>query len=315
MNRKFFKSVEVKIAVFALVGLFLLVWGINFLKGIDLFKKSYQMYVVFDNSLGLSPANVVAVNGVTIGTIDRIDLMPSAENKVIMRLGIDKKIVIPRNSTFTIGSSGLLGSSHINVLFSNETAYYQKGDTVYGIITPGLMSAMGNLTANLESTVTALDTSINILKQTLQSETKTDFEVAVKKLRESTESLSGILAVVNKNKVSSIISDVNTFTTTLKNNDAKLNDIVENLNTVSKQLADSDIKKTIDDASQTFAHLDTILTAASEGKGTVGQLLVNDSLYYNLQNSLQSLDNLLIDLQKNPKKYINVTVFGKKDKK
>jgi phospholipid/cholesterol/gamma-HCH transport system substrate-binding protein len=315
MNRKFFKSVEVKIAFFAVLGLFLLVWGINFLKGIDLFKKSYQMYVVFDNSLGLSTAGNVMVNGVVIGSIDKIDLLPSAENKVIIRVEVEKKIAIPRNSAFTIGSTGLLGSSCINVAFSGETQYYQKGDTVYGVITPGLMSAMSSLTANLENIVTALDTSINILKQTLQSDTKTDFDIAVHNLRESTESLSGILAAVNKNKISAIVSDVNVFTTTLKNNDAKLNDIVENLNNVSKQLADSDIKKTIDDAAQTFAHLDSILLAASEGKGSVGQLLVNDSLYYNLQNSLHSLDALLIDLQKNPKKYINVTVFGKKEKK
>jgi len=315
MKKRFFRSVEVKIAVFALLGLCLLVWGINFLKGIDLFKKSYQMYVVFDNSLGLSTANSVMVNGVAIGVIDKVDLVPSAENKVLIRLGIEKKIAIPRHSVFTIGSTGLLGSACINVMFSNEKVYYQAGDTVYGTITPGLMSTMGNLTTNLENIITSLDTSITILKQTLQSETKTDFEMAVKKLRESTESLTEILAAVNKNKVNSIVSDVNTFTTTLKNNDAKLNDIVENLNNVSQQLADSDIKKVIDEVSRTFTHLDSILFAVSQGQGSVGQLFVNDSLYYNLQNSLQSLDNLLIDLQKNPSKYVNVTIFGKKEKK
>jgi phospholipid/cholesterol/gamma-HCH transport system substrate-binding protein len=310
MNKRFFKSVEVKIAAFALMGLFLLVWGINFLKGIDLFKKSYQMYVVFEQSLGLTPANSVVINGVAIGTIDRIELMHSAGNKVIMRLGIDKKIAIPRNSTLTIGSSGFLGSPYVEVIFGNETTHYQAGDTIYGVIIPGLMSAMGNLTANLENTITSLDTSIQILKQTLQSGAVADFEVTLAKLRETVEVFAD-----NKNKINYIFSDINSFTTTLKNNDAKINDIVENLNNLSKQLADSDIKKAIDEVSQTFAHLDTILLAASEGQGTVGQLLVNDSLYYNLQNSLQSLDRLLIDLQKNPSKYVNVTVFGRKEKK
>jgi len=314
MNKQFFKSIEVKIAVFALLGLFLLVWGINFLKGIDLFKKSYQLYVVFDQTLGLSPANSVMINGVAVGTIDRIDLMPSANNKVIMRLGIDKKISIPDGSTFTISSSGLLGSSYVEVIFSDKTTHYRAGDTVHGVIPPGLLSAVGNITVKLDNILTSLDTSLTILKATLQSNTMNDFEETLKNLRESTASLNAILAG-NKHKINNIVSDVNTFTNTLQKNDAKLNDIVENLNTLSKQLADSDIKKTINDASQTFAHLDTILTAASEGKGSVGQLLVNDSLYYNLQNSLLSLDKLLIDLQKNPSKYINVTVFGKKEKK
>jgi len=314
MNKQFFKSIEVKIAVFALLGLFLLVWGINFLKGIDLFKKSYQIYVVFDQTLGLSPANSVMINGVAVGTIDRIDLMPSANNKVIMRLGIDKKISIPDSSTFTISSSGLLGSSYVEIIFSDKTSHYQAGDTVYGVIPPGLLSAMSNITVKLDIVLNSLDTSLTILKATLQANTMNDFEETLKNLRESTASLNAILAG-NKHKINNIVSDVNTFTNTLQKNDAKLNDIVENLNTLSKQLADSDIKKTINDASQTFAHLDTILTAASEGKGSVGQLLVNDSLYYNLQNSLLSLDKLLIDLQKNPSKYINVTVFGKKEKK
>ena len=314
MNKQFFKSVEVKIAVFALLGLFLLVWGINFLKGIDLFKKSYQLYVVFDQTLGLSPANSVIINGVTVGTVDRIDLMPSANNKVIMRLGIDKKISIPDSSTFTISSSGLLGSSYVEIIFGDKTTYYQAGDTVYGVIPSGLLSAVSNITVKLDNILTSLDTSLNILKATLQANTVNDFEETLKNLRKSTESLNTILSG-NKYKINNILSDVNTFTNTLQKNDAKLNDIVENLNSLSAQLVNTDIKKAVDEASQTFAHLDTILTAALEGKGSVGQLLVNDSLYYNLQNSLFSLDKLLIDLQKNPSKYINVTVFGKKEKK
>ena len=314
MNKNFFKSVEVKIAVFALLGLFLLVWGINFLKGIDLFKKNYQLYVVFDQTLGLTPANGVVVNGVSIGTIDRIDLMPDANNKVIMKLGINQAIRIPTNSIVTISSQGLLSSPQIEIIFGDEQSYYQKNDTIYGVITPGLLSAMGDLTVKLGNILTSLDTSLNILKETLQSGAVEDFEATLKKLRTSTESLNEILAA-NKHKINSIVSDVTAFSATLQNNNAKFNEIVENLNTVSSQLADSDIKKAIDKASQTFAHLDSILLAASEGKGSVGQLLVNDSLYYNLQNSLQSLDALLIDLQKNPKKYINVTVFGRKEKK
>jgi phospholipid/cholesterol/gamma-HCH transport system substrate-binding protein len=314
MNRKIFKSVEVKIAVFALLGLFLLVWGINFLKGTDLFKKNYHLYVVFDQNLGLSTANNVVINGVAVGTIDRIDLMPAANNKVIMRLAIDNKIQIPVNSTLTIGSAGLLSAPQIEVVYSSEPAHYQSGDTLYGIITPGLLSAMGNITVKLDNLLTSLDTSSNILKKTLQSNAVNDFEATLKNLKQSTESLNEILAA-NKAKINSAVSGLNSFAATLLKNDAKINTIVENLNTLSQQLADSEVKKTINEASQTFAHLDSILTAASEGKGSVGQLLVNDSLYYSLQNSLQSLDRLLIDLQKNPSKYVNVTVFGKREKK
>ena len=310
MNRKLFKSVEVKIAAFVLLGLFLLVWGINFLKGIDIFKKNCQLYVIFDQTLGLTSSNSVVINGVVVGSIDRIELMSSANNKVLMRLGIDKQIQIPINSTVTIGSPGLLSSPQIEIIYGDNLSYYQEGDTIYGVITPGLLSGMDDLKDKLGSILTSLDTSLNLLKETLQSGAITDFEVALAKLRETIEVLAA-----NKNKIDNIVSGVNTFTTTLQNNDTKFNDIVENLNSLSQQLADSEIKKTIEAVKQTFVHLDTLLVDASDGKGSLGQLLVNDSLYYNLQNSLHSLDNLLIDLKENPSKYINVTIFGKKAKK
>lgn len=314
MDKKFFKSVEVKIAFFAMLGLFLLVWGINFLKGIDLFKKSYQLYVVFDQTLGLTPSNNVVINGVVVGTIDHIDLMPSTNNKVLMRLGIDKEIRIPANSVITIGSPGLLSSPQIEIIYGNEPSHFKEGDTIYGVITPGLLSNMGDLTDKLGNILTSLDTSLNLLKETLQSGALTDFKETLGKLRQTVGTVSEILAA-NKNKVNNIVSNVNTFTTTLQNNNAKINDIVENLNSLSSQLADSEIKKTVQEAKQTFARLDTLLAEASEGKGSLGQLLVNDSLYHNLQNSLHSLDKLLIDLQEHPSKYVNITVFGRKTKK
>ena len=314
MNKKFFKSIEVKIAAFALLGLFLLVWGINFLKGIDLFKKSYELYVVFDQNMGLTPANSVVINGVSVGTIDAIDLMPSANNKVLMRLDIDNKVRIPLNSTVTIGSSGLFNAPQIEITYGDASSHYKEGDTLRGVLTEGLMSKIENITPKLDSLLNSLNASAVQLKNFLQPETIEDFKLIVKKLQLSASSLNEILAD-NKGKINSAVSGLTAFATTLKNNDVKINEIVQNLNTVSSQLADADIKKVVQNAGQTFAHLDTLLTNAQDGKGTVGQLLVNDSLYHNLQNSLNSLDKLLIDLQAHPSKYINVTVFGKKEKK
>ena len=131
-KKKVFKSVEIKIAVFALAGLFLLVWGINFLKGIDIFKKQYSYYVIFDNTSGLMPAHLVTINGMNVGNVDNIQLLPELSNRVLVTINVNKEVDIPLNSIIRIATPSPLSSPQVEILFSEEQKYIQKGDTVWG---------------------------------------------------------------------------------------------------------------------------------------------------------------------------------------
>ena len=309
MNKKIFKSVEIKIAVFALVGLFLLVWGINFLKGIDIFKKQYSYHVIFDYTSGLMPAHLVTINGMMVGNVDNIQLMPELENRVLVTLNVNKEVNIPVNSVIRIASPSPLSSPQVEVIFSSEQTYLQRGDTVWGTITPGLLDGL----SGLGSIVSNLDTIMYSAKNLMVSDAIDNLKAAMNDLHSITQNVDNILKN-NSAKIDGVMSDVNAFTAMLKNNNEKIEQIIGNLNATSLQLAESEIKNTIDSLSFFVGKLNTLVDGMNDGKGTLGQLVVNDSLYSNLQHSLGSLDDLLKDLQANPKKYINVTVFGKKEK-
>jgi phospholipid/cholesterol/gamma-HCH transport system substrate-binding protein len=314
MGRKFFKSVEVKIAIFAIVGLFLLVWGINFLKGIDIFKKQYTYYTVFENTSGLMPSHLVTVNGLGIGIVEKIQLLPNRSNHLLVTLSIDKGVNIPVNSVTRILASNPLSSPQVEVLFSNENQYIQEGDTIESAISAGLMDGFGEIVKHVKSIVVSVDSSVNLLQRTLQSGALSDVETILENLRSASQKIDNLLAV-NSPKVNTIVSDMQTFTNTLHKNDKKINEMIDNFNTVSENLSQAELKKAVNNASDAIGKLDSLLNKMNRGEGTLGQLATNDSLYFSLQNSLISLDKLLNDIEKNPKKYINVTVFGKKEKK
>ena len=310
MNKKIFKSVEIKIAVFALVGLFLLVWGINFLKGIDIFKKQYSYHVIFESTSGLMPSHLVTINGMMVGNVDNIQLMPELENKVLVTLNVNKEVKIPVNSTIRIASPSPLSSPQIEVLFSNEQKYLQHGDTVWGTITPGLLdglSGLGNVVSNL-------DTIMASAKNLMVSGAIDSLQAAMGDLHAITQNLNAILKN-NSPKIDGIVADLQSFTTMLHNNNNQIEQIIGNLNNLSADLAEAEIKNTVDSLSLVVGRFHAFMDGMNNGKGTLGQLVVNDSLYISLNNSLVSLDKLLEDLKANPKKYINVTVFGKKEKK
>ena len=313
-KKNFFKSVEVKIAVFAIAGLFLLVWGINFLKGIDIFKKQYNYYTVFENTSGLMPSHLVTINGLGVGIVEKIQLMPNHSNHLLVTLSIDKEIQIPIHSVARIVATNPLSSPQVEILFSTENQYIQVGDTISGEIFKGLQDGLSEIMTHVKNIVVSVDTSVNLLQKTLQSGALSEVETILKNLRATTDKINDLLAV-NSPKVNTIVSDMQTFTNTLHKNDGKINEMIGNLNTVSDKLAQAELKKTVNNAADAIGKLDSLLNKMNKGEGTLGQLATNDSLYISLQNSLVSLDKLLTDIEKNPKKYINVTVFGKKEKK
>ena len=312
MGKKFFKSVEIKIAVFAIAALFLLVWGVNFLKGIDIFKKQYTYYAVFENTSGLMPSHFVTVSGLNVGIVDNIQLMRQNDaNKILVTMNIDKKIEIPVNSVARVAASNPLSSPQIEILFSNETQYHQAGDTIRVEVVAGLLDglgSLGNIVSNIDTIIVAMKQKI-VLSGAIDS-----FKMAMEDFHSITQNIDNILAQ-NSPKIDNAMSDLQSFAAMLHENNEKITQIIGKLNTVSSDLAEAELKNTINNAKDAIKNFDSILNKMNQGEGTLGQLVTNDSLYISLQNSLVSLDNLLNDLQKNPKKYINVTVFGRKEKK
>lgn len=306
-----FKTVEIKIAVFIIVGLFLLVWGINFLQGIDIFKKQYAYHVEFERTDGLLPSHSVVINGMIVGIVDKIQLMPEKGNKVLVTIKVDKDVEIPVNTEVSVYSPSPLSSPQVNLVFGDATTYFHEGDTIMGITSAGMLDGVGDLVQNLKSVVVSLDTIAASLKTTIQTGT---IDSTLANIESVSNTIDEILAK-NSGKIDSIVNDLHGFTGTIHQNDDKINHMIANIDRITDELAGEKVNQGIADAAAAINKLDTMLNNINNGQGTMGQLVVNDSLYHNLKNSLNSLDLLLSDLKANPKKYINVTVFGKKEKK
>ncbi len=307
---KIFKTVEIKIAIFVIIGLFLLVWGINFLQGVDIFKKQYKYYVEFERTDGLLASHSVVINGMIVGIVDNIELLSDKGNKVLVTIKVDKGVNIPKNSAVSVYSPSPLSSPQVNMVFGDAREYFKEGDTIMGTSTPGMLDGLGDLVQDLRKVATSLDTIASSLKATIQTGV---IDTVLDNIASLSQRIDVILAH-NAGKVDDIVTDVHGLTATIHQNDDKINNMIANLDRISEELAGEKVQQGINDAVSALAKLDTLLTNINQGNGTMGQIMVNDSLYHNLKNSLNSLDLLLTDLKANPKKYINVTVFGKKEK-
>lgn len=301
MLKKIFKTQEIKIAVLSLISLFLLIWGITFLKGKNIFKKQFTYYAVFDQAAGLMPANSVIINGVTVGIVEKVALYGTDNNKVLVTFTINKKVSIPTNSEVQIVSPGIIGAMQLECILGNATTYFNEGDTLMGYVKPSLLSGVDNIKNNL-------DTVTFVLKNLLQSG---EIQSSITNINSATNRLDSI---IRSGEIEDILSDVENLTNTIKNNDSKIDSIITNVNKFSGSLKNTDIPKTLEEISKGLKQLESVLSNIENGKGTLGQLTTNDTLYQNLDKTIINLDDLIKDMKANPKKYINVTIFGGKKK-
>ncbi|MDR1792394.1 MAG: MlaD family protein [Bacteroidales bacterium] len=309
--KKILKSTELKIALVSIAGLFLLVWGINFLKGRDIFKRQNTYYAIFENTQGLLPSHIIVVNGIKVGIVDDIKMLRNDATKVLVAMSIESKFDIPQDSRIKITLPNVFSSPQVEIMLGKSATYLNENDTLIGFTESGMLDNLDELLANLVSAGKSIDSIAASLKYSLQDG---DLNHILVKIASISARLDLLLAE-NQSKINHIVSDVEGFTTTLKNNDPKINDIIADINEVTNQLTEAQLKGTIQKASSAIDRLDTLIANINAGEGTVGQLITNDSMYVSLNRAINRLDSLVLDIKAQPKKYINVTIFGKKEKK
>ena len=301
MAKKIIKTQEIKIAVLSLVSLFLIIWGINFLKGKNIFNKQFTYYGVFDEAAGLMTANSVTINGVIVGIVDKIALTGEKNDKVLITFLVNKKVKIPTNSELRIISPGIVGALQLECVLGNATTYFKNGDTIVGYVKPNMLSGFDQIKNNL-------DTVIGSLKNIMQSG---DIQNSISNINSISYQLD---SVINSGKIDDIISNIQLLTNTIKRNDSEIDSIIKNIHQFSGTLKETDIPQVLNDLSSRLKQLETILANIEKGEGTIGQLTHNDSLYQNLNTTIVNLDELVKDIKANPKRYINITVFERKKK-
>lgn len=312
---------ETRVGVLAAFAIALLIIGYNFLKGNSIFSDETVLYARYSRVDGLGVSKPVLINGFQIGRVDQLTLQ--ANGTIVATLKIKGKYDIPKNTIARLESTDLLGGKAIVMDLGDARDYAVDGDTLNANVEKGLMEAVQPVQKKAELIITKMDsilTSVNsILNPNFQKNVDKSFTSIASTLGslEATSKKVDALVGSESSKLSNILSNVETITVNFKNNGAKIDAILSNLNEVTDKAAALNFKQTIDNANKAIADLQGMVADLKGGKGSLGKLLNDEEMYKNLTSASKNLDNLMIDLKANPKRYVHFSVFGggnKKDK-
>lgn len=297
----------------------LFIWGFNFLKGKDVFKNERHFYVEYNQVSGLIRANPVDVNGFRVGQIRDIYFHPKMNGRLIVKISLTTDIPIPSNTIARIYSSDLMGSKAIELQLGNSKVYLKENDTLKSSVETSLMDEVNAqvlpLKNKAESLISSVDSLVTIM-QTLLSKSAQEniflslqsISVTIKNLERTTAAIDSFVST-EQSRLASIFYNVELITRNLEQSNKEISRIIGNTAAISDSIAKADVAATIRNANASLADLNKILSAINQGQGTIGQLIKNDTLYYNLQNSANELNKLIEDVRLNPKRYVKISVF------
>lgn len=312
-------SKTVKIGFIATLSIAILVWGINYLKGNYFFKSEDLYYAIYNRVDGLTASSPVVINGYKIGQVRDITLKEDLSGDLLVVLAIDDKFELPRQTTAYLYSSDILGSRAIQMKLGKSDEFHEPGDTLTTEIEVDLMEQVNmqvlpvkqkaeNLMQSFDSVLVAVRSVFNEKTRENLSKSFASIKTTINNLEHTTHKLDNLVTGEEK-RIAGILSNIDSISTTLKNNGQNLSNVMNNFSNISDSIAQADIKSTIDHAEQTLASFDEIMTKINKGQGTMGMLLHNDTLYTNLENVTYNLNRLVKDLHENPKRYIHFSAI------
>lgn len=316
---------EFKVGVVVLGAVGIMYAGINYLKGVNFLVNQDEYYAVYDEIGGLSVANPVLLNGYKVGQVYEMQLMPDASGRVLVSYILsEKELKIPMDSEFRIFSSDLLGSKAVQLNFGDSSVYAVPGDTLSADIEESLSEAVNRQIQPLKNKAEELIANFDSVMTTVQSifneEAKEDLSESFTSIREALSSFKNTalrldtLMIQERIKISAILANMQSITQNLAENNDNLTNILNNFEAISDSLAHADIKATVDNAKFALENASQIMEKINNGEGSMGMLINNDTLYNNLTNSSQELEWLLEDMRIHPNRYLQFSVFGKRNK-
>ena len=305
-------SKEIKVGFLAIIGVMMSVFSYNYLKGINLFEKNRKFKINYAKVDGLSVSNPVTLNGFKIGKVQRINFNPNNTKELLVDIVVENDVVFPKTSTAELYETGLIGGKAIAIIpdYSNDSTIAVDGDLLRGEIKPGLTELVNQILPQVQLQIEAVMKNAEIVLGNINTlfdeETKEELKTSIQDFSNLTNNLSetsqqiSVLINQNSNNITDALTDFKVASSNMKSISSaissddinaitsNLNELVNNLNTISLKLANSD--------------------------GTAGQLINDKSIYENLEKASQELNILIEDIKLNPNRYINFSVFGKKNK-
>ena len=303
-------SRELKTGIIVIGGILLFIMGYSYLKANPIFNDSKVFHAVYDHVGGLQTGTQVSINGFTVGKVNDIRFKDRS-GKLVVTFTVDKSFDFSENSIAELYDTGIIGGKGVQIIpvFDGATLA-RSGDTLTARIRPGItelvQQKLSPLQIKVEDAVSNADSLLVNFNEVLDAGTKQNLQESVAGLNQLIKSLQGTSNTLNEfldsnqSQLDSAVGNIATMTA--------------NFSKISDSLSQAGLSQTVRNLESTLASLDTVLKRIEHGEGTLGKLMEDDALYDNLASASQELDLLLQDLRLNPKRYVHVSVFGKKQK-
>ncbi len=307
---------EVRIGFFVTLMLISLYWGVNFLKGKDVFKKHNTYYATYDQVSGIQTSAPILIKGFKVGIVNDISYDPNSSERIIMEFIVNSSYDIPTNSYARVFNDGIMGSKAIEIQRGNSMTYLQNGDTLHTSIDKDLLELAGSEFEQLKQMALEITKE---LTATLKSVNKlvTDNNANVNTTMANVASISNSVnnVILNeKDNIRNIISSLNSLATSLEGNASQIDKIIGNVEGITDSLNTANVPLLVDNLSSVLASLNTTLEQVNSGEGTVGRLMQDEALYDSLTMTTGKLGLLLEDMKARPNRYVHFSLFGKKNK-
>ena len=304
---------EFKIGFFAIASIIALVFGVNYLKGINILNVNSDFYAVYENIGGLQVGSPVLVNGYKVGMVSNIDLLTEQNQNLLVTISLDKEFDMAKNTVCKIVNQDLMGTKGIALMLGDADELVTGGDTLISGIEATLQDEVNAqilpLKNKAEELIGSIDSVMMIVTAVLNKDTRDNLRNSLNSLDKTFELMSQTMVRVdsmvdiNDDRIAKVVKNLESITSNLESSNGEIKTILTNFATLSDSLVKADIATVLQ-------NVNDIATKINNGEGSIGLLLKDNKIYANFEKSTRELASLLEDIKKNPSRYVNFSIIG-----
>jgi len=307
-----------KLGLLVIACLTIFIWGINFLKGIDILKKNTKYYVIYEKIDGLLKSSSVTINGYQVGKVSDIEFMRDYSGRLLATLSLQGDFKIAKGSTARIVSSDIMGTKSIKLAIVHSGEYYKENDTIPGDTDRDLKEEVSMqvlpLKKKAEELIASLDSALTVVTYVFNQRTRENLTESFENINRTIANIQSASAELNKiigsGKINSIVENLDSISGSFKQNSGNVTKVISNVTALSDSLAKLNISPVFEEIKSLVSGVNTIIKKLNTTDSSAGMLINDPALYQNLNSLANSMDLLLKDLRSNPKRYVHFSAFN-----
>lgn len=313
---------EIKIGILMVLTIAFFIWGYSFLKGKNLLTTANRYYVVYDKVEGLIESAHVIFSGYKVGYVDDISFVDDMQSLVV-RISVDRRVSLPEGTVGKIFSSDIMGTKSLALIPGSSDKKHSAGDTLLAEIEPDLKEEINMqimpLKLRAEDMMASMDSVLIIFQAILDRDFRESFASSIENISNTVSSLQrsvyamDTLLTSEDSRFNRILDNLGSISENIAGSNDDISTILNNFAAISDSLSRSEMLSTINHLNDVLAETNQLMESVNKGEGSVGKLITDDELYDNLESATRNLDLLLQDLKERPGRYVNFSIFGKKD--